>query len=224
VRPAPFTLARPGTVPEALALLADGGRPLAGGQSLVPQLTRRELAVERLVDLGGITELRRLDVTDAEIRIGAMVTLATLEDDPRIAARWPLLAEAVRHVGHRPIRVRSTVGGTLAFGDPPAEVPLALAVLGARTETAGPLITAVTAPAQPTRGWGFHETARRLNDRAPAVAAALLLDPDTVRLGTATAATTPQVVELTLADAAAHPDPIARRAVQQAIERAGADA
>ncbi|MDQ6779211.1 MAG: FAD binding domain-containing protein [Actinomycetota bacterium] len=217
MRPAPFALERPGTVSEAVEALAAGGhgaRLLAGGQSLVPQLTRRELAVDRLIDLGGVTELCSVRVDMDALRLGAMGTVATLEDDPRIAERWPLLAECARHVGHRPIRVRSTVGGAVAFADPPAEVPLALAVLGAEIEIAGPngsvrvragarhvapgeLITAVTVPSPETGGgWGFHEVSRRSGDRALAVAAAVLTPGSTLRIATATATEPPRVLEL----------------------------
>jgi aerobic carbon-monoxide dehydrogenase medium subunit len=220
MRPAPFTLERPGTVAEVMLALAQGGpaaRLLAGGQSLVPQLTRRELAVDRVIDLGGVAELRSVREEEESLRLGAMVTVATLEDDPRVARRWPLLSECARHVGHRPIRARSTVGGALAFADPPAEVPLALAVLGAEVEIAGPtgtvriaagsrpvapgeLITTVIIPAPAPGGWGFHEVSRRFNDRALAAAAAVLIaGPDgttTLRLGTATATSPPHIAEL----------------------------
>ena len=220
MRPAPFTLERPGTVTEVMLALAQGGpaaRVLAGGQSLVPQLTRRELAVDRLIDLGGVAELRSVCEQEQSLGLGAMVTVATLEDDPRVARRWPLLSECARHVGHRPIRARSTVGGALAFADPPAEVPLALAVLGAEVEIAGPngtvrvaagsrpvapgeLITAVIIPAPASGGWGFHEVSRRFNDRALAVAAALLIADSegtaTLRVGIATAISPPRVAEL----------------------------
>jgi aerobic carbon-monoxide dehydrogenase medium subunit len=193
VRPAPFSLARPCTVDEAVAeLVADGGaRPLAGGQSLMAQLNRREMAVDRLVDLARVSALREVRVGEDELRLGAMVSVATLEDDARIAARWPLLRACATHVGHRPIRVRSTVGGALAFADAAAEVPLALAVLGAQAEIAGAdgvrtasvesascapgeLIVAVTVP-RTQGGWGFHEVSRRRNDRALGGAAAVVI-------------------------------------------------
>jgi CO/xanthine dehydrogenase FAD-binding subunit len=269
MRPAPFAWERPGTVSEAVAALASGGpavRLLAGGQSLVPQLTRRELTVDRLIDLSGVAALRSVWVEMdpaarvTTLRLGAMVTVATLEDDPRIEGHWSLLAECARHVGHRPIRARSTVGGAIAFADPPAEVPLALAVLGAEVEVAGPsgtvrvragsrpvkpgeLITAVTIPAPRPGGWGFHEVSRRMNDRALAVAAAVLIAEDggasTLRVGTASATSPPRIVELPSGDLGDEVDVLehiddeltrralresVRRAIGQARERAGADA
>jgi CO/xanthine dehydrogenase FAD-binding subunit len=251
VRPAPFAWERPGTVSEAVTALASGGpaaRLLAGGQSLVPQLTRRELTVDRLIDLGGVAELRSVGVEVDSLRLGAMVTVANLEDDPGIEERWPLLAECARHVAHRPIRVRSTVGGAIAFADPPAEVPLALALLGAEVEVAGPsgtvrvpagsrpvkpgeLITAVTIPAPGPGGWGFHEVSRRMNDRALAVAAAVLIaeadGASTLRVGTASATSPPRIVELLGGDGVDESDlfehvddELTRRAVRESVRHA----
>jgi carbon-monoxide dehydrogenase medium subunit len=247
MRPAPFALERPGTVSEAVAALASGGpaaRLLAGGQTLVAQLTRRELAVDRLIDLGAVAELRSVRVDVSSLRLGAMVTHAMLEDDPRVGERWPLLAECARHVGHRPIRTRSTVGGALAFADPPAEVPLALAVLGAEMEIAavtggarvpvgsrpvapGELIAAVTVPAPSARGWGFHEVSRRLNDRALAVAAVAFTAGSSLRVGTATATSPPRIVELPACDHIDETDlleqaddELTRRALRESVRHA----
>ncbi|MHB8694877.1 MAG: FAD binding domain-containing protein [Solirubrobacteraceae bacterium] len=233
MRPALFEVERPHSLPDAIAAVAErGARPLAGGQSLIAQLTRRELAVDRLVDLAGVGELRQLTVLeDGSLSLGAMVTVATLEDDERITAGWPLLATAARHVGHRPIRNRSTVGGCIAFGDPPAEVPLALAVLGADIERIGGLITGVTVP--PCHGsHGFHEVSRRLNDRAVAVAAVVLDagDPCNGRLGFATAASWsvlgPHAIPNTLhlLEGEAGGEDYSRRALREAARRAVADA
>jgi CO/xanthine dehydrogenase FAD-binding subunit len=172
-----------------------GARPLAGGQSLIAQLTRRELNVELLVDLGEIRELHELTTAEGTLELGAMVTVAALEDDPRVAAGWPLLTQAARHVGHRPIRNRATVGGSIAFADPVAEVPLALAVLGARIHRHGELISRVSVP--PCHGdHGFHELSRRTGDRAVALAAAIRRADGTVQLGTATVSSGRTVVAL----------------------------
>src|SRR5215211_311086 len=60
MKPAPFELLRPYTVPEALALLSDNadvGKLLAGGQSLVPMMNFRVAAPEVLIDLNRIASL-----------------------------------------------------------------------------------------------------------------------------------------------------------------------
>jgi CO/xanthine dehydrogenase FAD-binding subunit len=66
---------------------------------------------------------------------------------------------------------------------------------GTRPLAPGELITAVTIPARPPGGWGFHEVSRRPNDRALA-AAAVVVGGFTARVGIATATLPPRVVEL----------------------------
>jgi CO/xanthine dehydrogenase FAD-binding subunit len=132
VKPAPFDYASPSTVDEALALLDEDSRPLAGGQSLVPMLNFRLARPARLVDLERIAGLDRLEADGDVLRIGAMTRQAALERSPLVGERWPLLHQAVRLVGHPQIRSRGTVGGSVAHADPKAELPLALAALDAR--------------------------------------------------------------------------------------------
>lgn len=132
MRPAPFRYREPRSLDEACAVLA--AEPgdvavLAGGQSLVPQLNARTrtpglvLAIGRVPELGGVT------LDGDRLRIGAAVTQRTVQRDP-LAARVPVLVEALGHVGHVPTRNRGTVGGSIAFADPAAELPLVLLALG----------------------------------------------------------------------------------------------
>jgi CO/xanthine dehydrogenase FAD-binding subunit len=134
VKPAPFAYEEPRSVEEALDLLArygDEAKVLAGGQSLIPLLNFRLARPERLVDVNRIDELAYIRREDGELHIGAVTRMATLEHSPLVAARWPLLVEAARLVGHPQIRSRGTVGGSVAHADPAAEVPAALTALGA---------------------------------------------------------------------------------------------
>jgi CO/xanthine dehydrogenase FAD-binding subunit len=132
VKPAPFEYAAPGSLPEALVLLDEDSRPLAGGQSLVPMLNFRLARPARLVDLERVGELDFLQRSGGVLRIGAMTRQATLERSPIVSEYWPLLRQAVRLVGHAQIRARGTVGGSVAHADPKAELPVALAALDAR--------------------------------------------------------------------------------------------
>jgi CO/xanthine dehydrogenase FAD-binding subunit len=132
MKPAPFEYASPATLDEALALVGDESRPLAGGQSLVPMLNFRLARPERLVDLERVAELAYVREDGETLRIGAMTRHATLERSPLIAERWPLLRQAAVLVGHPQIRSRGTIGGSLAHADPKAELPVALAALDAR--------------------------------------------------------------------------------------------
>ncbi|HKP18545.1 MAG TPA: xanthine dehydrogenase family protein subunit M [Gaiellaceae bacterium] len=133
MKPAPFAYDRAESVEETLALLAEHGddaKVLAGGQSLVPLLNFRLARPERLIDINEVDELDRLEVNGA-VRIGALTRQSTLEHSDEIAAKVPLLQEAMRFVAHPQIRNRGTVGGSVAHADPSAELPAVLSALDA---------------------------------------------------------------------------------------------
>ncbi|HLH65352.1 MAG TPA: FAD binding domain-containing protein [Solirubrobacteraceae bacterium] len=135
MKPAPFDYRAPRSLDAALELIAgEDARPLAGGQSLIPMLNFRLARPSRLVDLHLVAGLDAMRVSrgDGCLSIGAMTTQAMVERSPEVAQRWPLLAEAVAHVGHAAIRARGTVGGSVAHADPAAELPTALTALDAR--------------------------------------------------------------------------------------------
>jgi carbon-monoxide dehydrogenase medium subunit len=200
VKPVDFYLHQPATVDAAVALLArhgDDAKVLAGGQSLVPLLNFRLARPEHVVDIGRVPGLAGLRRTPAGLEVGAMVRQARAERSPEVAADCPLLAAALPHVAHPPIRARGTVGGSLAHADPAAELPsvavaldatfAAVSVRGRREIAArdffgGYLTTALLpdellvsvcfpAPAAGT-GAAFHEVSRRRGDFAIAGAAA----------------------------------------------------
>lgn len=146
MKPAPFDYAAPGTVEEALGLLGEDAKVLAGGQSLVPLLNFRLAQPGRLVDVNGLDELGRLRRSGGLLHIGALTRHSTLERSRLVVERWPLLHQAVRLVGHAPIRARGTVGGSVAHADPTAELPVALAALNARFHVRSPRGTRTLAP------------------------------------------------------------------------------
>jgi 4-hydroxybenzoyl-CoA reductase subunit beta len=109
-----FTLARPTTAAEAVALLAaDGARAIAGGTDLLPNLRRGLEQPRRLVDLTAIAGFDAIDESDGALAIGAGVTLQRLADDARIAHAWPALSEAARAVAGPGHRSAATLGGNL---------------------------------------------------------------------------------------------------------------
>ena len=126
MKPAAFEYFRPETVGEALELLATypDAKLMAGGQSLMALMNLRLARPAAIVDIGRLEELTRIfDDTD-DLILGALVTHRTVEVDPLIAARAPLLADAARYIGHVGIRNRGTIGGSVAHADPAAEMPL----------------------------------------------------------------------------------------------------
>lgn len=141
MKPAPFTYTAPRTLDEAIDDLrrADGeGKILAGGQSLVPVLNMRLASPAWLVDLNRVCELAYVRPEADGVAIGAMTRDSAVERDPTVAARVPLLAEAIGWVGHPQIRHRGTLGGSIAHADPAAELPAVALCLDARLTVRGP--------------------------------------------------------------------------------------
>ena len=139
MKPAPFEYRAARSLADALGWLGEeDARALAGGQSLVPLLNFRLARPSLLVDLNPICELAYLRRSGGRLRIGALTRQATVERSTVVAKRWPLLAQAVRHIGHPPIRSRGTVGGSVAHADPSAELPVALAALDASFHLTSP--------------------------------------------------------------------------------------
>jgi carbon-monoxide dehydrogenase medium subunit len=135
VKPAAFAYDDPRELDDALALLALEGedvKVLSGGQSLVPLLNFRLARPDRLVDLNRVEELAYIRAEGDVLRIGALARHVDLERSEEVASGWPLLAQAVRFVGHPQIRARGTVCGSVAHADPSAELPVALAALDGR--------------------------------------------------------------------------------------------
>lgn len=203
MKPAPFAYFDPRALPEALDLLATygaEGKVLAGGQSLLPLLYLRLATPPYLIDINRVAGLDTLRVAeDGLLCIGATVRQRAVERDAAVRAGWPLLAEALRWVGHAAIRTRGTVCGSLAHADPAAELPAVVVALdgelhlasaaGERTVPAADFfvtyLTTVLEPTEllvevrlppppPASGHAFVEVARRHGDFALAGLACLL--------------------------------------------------
>ena len=135
MKPPVFAYHDPGSVDEALDLLAqhgDEGKVLAGGQSLVPLLNFRLAHPEHLIDVNNLGELSGITREEGTLRIGALTRQSTMERSGLVAENWPLLTEALSFVAHAQIRNRGTVGGSVAHADPAAELPVAFLTLDAR--------------------------------------------------------------------------------------------
>jgi aerobic carbon-monoxide dehydrogenase medium subunit len=206
MKPAPFDYYAPTTVEQALAHLAEHGdeaKVLAGGQSLVPMMNFRLVQPSVLVDLNSIPDLAFIQPDeDGGLRIGALTRHYQVEVDPLVAARMPLLHEAVPKIGYPQIRRRGTLGGSLCHADPSAELVAVSVALNGRFRLRSPkgerwvpaqdffiglfttvlqpdeLLVEVALPPLPARtGGSFMEVARRRHDFAlVGVAAVVSLD------------------------------------------------
>ena len=194
MKPAPFEYVAAESVEEALAALQQNnpdGKILAGGQSLLPLLNLRLTKPKLLVDLNGISGLDGIRETPEGLAIGAMTRQSKLEHSLLVRQRCPLLAEAIRYIGHVAIRHRGTIGGSLAHADPAAELPALALALDAKFAIAGrgtnrvisaeefflDFLTTALAPDEilrqivfpiirPSSGYALEEIARRHGDFA----------------------------------------------------------
>jgi aerobic carbon-monoxide dehydrogenase medium subunit len=199
VKPAPFRYAKARSVEHAIELLGgeSDARLLAGGQSLIATLNMRLSSPRLLVDINRIGGLEHIAHKNGLIEIGALVRHAQAECSEVMTRQAPLIACALPHIAHPAIRNRGTIGGSIAFADPAAELPACLLALGGEVEIAGPqgrrsvaadaffknlfetalgphdVLTAIRVPAAgPDMRIGFAEFARRHGDYALAGLAA----------------------------------------------------
>ncbi len=133
----PFELLQPATLADALAALAEGGVPLAGGTNIFPDIRFRGQADGRLVALGLIEELRRIDHSKDRVTIGGRTTISDLLDDPKMADAAPSLVAAARLFGGAMVRNVATVGGNICYGSPAADTVPPLLSLDAEVTLTG---------------------------------------------------------------------------------------
>jgi carbon-monoxide dehydrogenase medium subunit len=140
VKPSEFEYEAPGTLDEAIGLLAGepGAKVLAGGQSLVPLLSLRLAAPSLLVDLRRVPGLADVERQNGAVTVGAMVRQRSAERDDGIRDGVPLMAAALRHIAHPQVRSQGTIGGSIAHADPAAELPAVLVALDGRVRVRGP--------------------------------------------------------------------------------------
>ncbi|MEO3797362.1 xanthine dehydrogenase family protein subunit M [Nonomuraea sp. B10E15] len=134
MKPPPFAYHRASSLDEALSLAEEAGEDakfIAGGQSLMPLLALRMSRPSHLVDINRLPGLGGVRIEDGGLRVGALVRHATLERCPELDGPWRALREAAGLIGHYPIRLRGTFGGSLAHADPSSELPVVSTALRA---------------------------------------------------------------------------------------------
>ena len=156
--------AKPQSIDDAIRALTNapaGARVLAGGTDLLVQLRAGHVRPPVIVDLKGIAELRRIDVTPDGFRIGAAVAGAELGEHADFAAQWPGITEAFHLIGSTQIQGRATMGGNLCNGSPAADSVPALIAAGVRCVVVGPsgarevaVESVVTGPGKTSLGKG----------------------------------------------------------------------
>ena len=129
-------LQQPKTVADAASILAStGGRPLAGGQSLVAAMKLRLAQPGTLVDLSAIPDLKGIRTDGERIVIGAMTRHAEIVASDVVKQSASVLANVAEGIGDRQVRNMGTIGGSLANSDPAADWPAAVLGTGATIRT-----------------------------------------------------------------------------------------
>ena len=130
-----FTYEAPASVADAARLAAAGGKPMAGGQSLLPSMRLRLANPGQVIDLNGIPELAGIRREGNALLIGAMTRHMDVAASSEVKAAIPALADLASHIGDRQVRARGTLGGSVANNDPAACYPSAVLGLSATVIT-----------------------------------------------------------------------------------------
>jgi CO/xanthine dehydrogenase FAD-binding subunit len=196
-----FELLEPPSLEDALKALADGGgRPMAGGTNLLPDLRARVDSTDRFVDLLGIEELCGIDRGNGRVRMGAGTTLTDILRDPGLRQAAPSLVAAAEVFAGLMVRNAATVGGNICYASPSADLVPPLLSLDAEVTLAsqggerslpldgffldykktvlraGEVLTAVSwAPPEPGAANLFYKLGRRKGDAITVTGVAVTL-------------------------------------------------
>ena len=137
--PCDYEMVAPGSLRATVALLASepgSWLPIAGGTDIMVQYAAGKLPARKLVSIWNLPELRRIEVTDGEIRIGAGCTYTDIRRHEVIESEFPLLASAARWTGGIANQNRGTIGGNIVNASPAADsLPALLVYEGDRYPT-----------------------------------------------------------------------------------------
>ncbi len=110
------------TVEDALAALAGGARPVAGGTDLVVGARQGKAPLpESLVAIHRVAELAGITATDGGLRLGALTSHAEIASHPDVVDSFTALADASAIVGSHATRAHGTLGGNLMNASPAME-------------------------------------------------------------------------------------------------------
>ncbi len=133
-----YELATPENLNGALALLATGYRPFAGGTDLMVLAEAGKLPHRRWVSVWGLPELRGVTETPERVTLGALTTYSQVQKSEPLRREYPLLCAAAAETGGIAIQNRGTLGGNVANASPAADSPPALLVYDAELELVSP--------------------------------------------------------------------------------------
>ena len=123
------------TLDEALAALAGGARPVAGGSDIVVGARQGKAPLpDSIVGIHRVAGLATITVGDSGLVLGALVNHATIEAHDAIVKGWTALADGSALVGSPSTRNVGTIGGNVMNSSPAMDTGAPLIVLEAVCE------------------------------------------------------------------------------------------
>ncbi len=138
----PFEYVAARTIDEAVEALASSkgpAKPLAGGTDLVVQLNEGRITLDRVVDIGRIPELKRVDVdAQGQLRLGAAAPCVDVYSHLNVQRLFPMLVDSASIIGSVQVQSRASIGGNLCNASPSGDSIPTLICLGAQAVIQGP--------------------------------------------------------------------------------------
>ena len=210
MKPAPLTYIRAESTAGAIELMQSSegvSKYVAGGQTLGPMINLRLTQPDALIDISAIPEMRKVTEAAGDVRLGAAIRHAEIEDGKTADPSQGLMVRAARTLAYRAVRNRGTIGGSLAHADPAAEWPTIFSALEARVHVTGAsgerivpigeflvgylasaleehdIVTAISVPRLPKGSrTGFRKFCRKSGEFAHSLAAVVLAGKQTNRV------------------------------------------
>jgi CO/xanthine dehydrogenase FAD-binding subunit len=129
-----YDLVAPSNLRQALGLVAEQRRPIAGGTDLMVLFEADKLPYRELVSLWGLAELRGITASESHVTLGALTTYAEIQQHEALRREFPLLVRAAGWTGAVATQNRGTLAGNIANASPAADSPPALLVYDAEVE------------------------------------------------------------------------------------------
>ena len=130
--PASFEYKKANSVQEALGMLGEDDKILAGGHSLIPAMKLRLNMPEALVDISKISSLKEIRDNENSVTIGAGATHSSIANNASLKKHAPMISQAAGMIGDIQVRNMGTIGGSIAHADPAADWPAVLLAADAK--------------------------------------------------------------------------------------------
>jgi carbon-monoxide dehydrogenase medium subunit len=141
MNPDPIEYHRPEDMAEAIAMMGefgDEGRLIAGGQSLLLRLRRRQIEVRHLIDIRRIESIGGIRQDRDALVIGGTATHARIIASSLVRETFPVLSQAAGTIGDPAMRTLGTIAGSLAEAAPNADWPAVVMAFGSDVVVANP--------------------------------------------------------------------------------------